>query len=118
VLLHCTVHATAALTPPPPPLQAIPDAIGCLAPGGRLAVISFHSPEDRVVKHAFLRAAGKPTPADEHLTYGAAKYDQLEALAASAVGQVVTRKPLLPSEAEAAGNPRSRSAKLRVFQKA
>ncbi len=98
-------------------LQAIPDAIQCLAPKGRLAIISFHSLEDRVVKHAFLHAAGKTTPADEHLTYGAAKFDMLDALAASAVGVAVTRKPLLPTEEECEGNLRSRSAKLRVFQK-
>ncbi len=62
----------------------------CLRAGGRLAVMSFHSLEDRIVKHAFL--------ADERLT-------------------VVTKKPVQPSEDEIANNPRSRSAKLRVAEK-
>jgi 16S rRNA (cytosine1402-N4)-methyltransferase len=68
-------------------LAALPD---CLKPGGRLAIISFHSLEDRVVKQAFR--------ADERLT-------------------VVTRRPLRPSDAEVAQNPRARSAKLRVAER-
>lgn len=68
-------------------LQKFP---ACLKPGGRLAVISFHSLEDRIVKEQF-RAN-----------------DQYEA---------ITRKPLRPSEEETARNPRSRSAKLRVARR-
>jgi 16S rRNA (cytosine1402-N4)-methyltransferase len=63
---------------------------GCLKPGGRLAVISFHSLEDRRVKEAYLR--------DERL-------------------KVLTRRPVRPGEEEIAGNPRSRSAKLRVAER-
>jgi 16S rRNA (cytosine1402-N4)-methyltransferase len=65
-------------------LRRLPD---CLRPGGRLAIISFHSLEDRPVKEAFRD--------DPRLT-------------------AVTRKPVTPSDAETAANPRSRSAKLRV----
>lgn len=61
-----------------------------LKPGGRIAVISFHSLEDRIVKHAF---------------------NENETLS------VLTKKPLTASEEEIAANPRSRSAKLRVAQK-
>ncbi|PNW73675.1 hypothetical protein CHLRE_13g568150v5 [Chlamydomonas reinhardtii] len=98
--------------------QALPDAIAALAPGGRLAVISFHSLEDRLVKHAFARAAGRPTPEDEHRTYGADKFAFLDELEASRVAVLVgNQKPVLPSEEETARNPRARSAKLRVLQK-
>ncbi|MEX0610604.1 MAG: 16S rRNA (cytosine(1402)-N(4))-methyltransferase RsmH [Pirellulales bacterium] len=68
-------------------LRRLPD---CLRPGGRLAVISFHSLEDRLVKEAF--------QADERL-------------------QVCTRRPIRPSEQEIAVNPRARSAKLRVAER-
>jgi 16S rRNA (cytosine1402-N4)-methyltransferase len=68
-------------------LRRLPD---CLQPGGRLAVISFHSLEDRLVKEAFRD--------DPRL-------------------EVVTRRPVRPTEEEIAANPRSRSAKLRVAQR-
>lgn len=64
-----------------------------LAPGGRVAVISFHSLEDRIVKQA------------------------LRAYAAAGVVTVLTRKPIRPSQEEVAENPRSRSARLRVAQR-
>lgn len=67
--------------------QSLEDLPSCLRPGGRLVVISFHSLEDRLVKHAFREA------------------DDLE---------VVTRKPILATDRENAENPRARSAKLRV----
>ncbi len=68
-------------------LARLPD---CLKPGGRLAVISFHSLEDRMVKHAFR--------GDERL-------------------EVVTRRPVQAADEEVARNPRSRSAKLRVAER-
>jgi hypothetical protein len=97
--------------------RALPDAIDSLRPGGRLAVISFHSLEDRIVKHAFLRASGKPTPDQEHLTYGEGKYELQDELERNAVAEIVTRKPVIAGEVEVAANARSRSAKLRVIEK-
>ena len=73
--------------------QFLDGAIAVLAPGGRLAVIAFHSLEDRIVKHRFReRAAG-----------GAVS--------------IVTRRPVVPGEDEVGRNPRARSAKLRVVEK-
>ena len=74
--------------------EALPMAAGLLAPGGRLAVISFHSLEDRRVKR-FFRAGGA----------GAAPLAEL------------TRKPIVPSSEESARNPRARSAKLRLAER-
>lgn len=73
--------------------QGITGAIQSLSPKGRLAIISFHSLEDRIVKRAFLK------------------------LAQAGAGTVVTKRPLVPGSEEVERNPRSRSAKLRVFQK-
>lgn len=89
---------------------AIPACIECLAPRGRLAVIPFHSLEDRIVKQAFLRAAGKPVEE-------AGGAFPLPAEDSPSFGSVVTRKPVVPSDSEQSRNPRSRSAKLRVFER-
>lgn len=97
---------------------AIPDAIESLEPGGRLAIISFHSLEDRAVKWAFLRAAGRATPEEEE--HGPRwQIAGLDGATGNrpAVGQILTKRPLLAQEQEAALNPRSRSAKLRVLEK-
>lgn len=80
----------------------------CLAPGGRLAVISFHSLEDRIVKNAIAaREHGCTCPRDFPVCV--CGFQQTL--------KSVTRKPILPSEAELAENPRSRSAKLRVAER-
>ena len=96
---------------------ALPAAIAALRPGGRLAVITFHSLEDRIVKWAFRQAAGM-APSDEPLPsycrpFGAAAGDG----DAAASVRILTRRPVVPGEAELAANPRSRSAKLRVVEK-
>ncbi|MBT3817579.1 MAG: 16S rRNA (cytosine(1402)-N(4))-methyltransferase RsmH [Candidatus Magasanikbacteria bacterium] len=71
--------------------RVLPDALEVLAPGGRLAVISFHSLEDRLVKHFF-------------------KSQQKQI-------RIITKKPVIASDEESRENPRSRSAKLRVVEK-
>lgn len=93
--------------------EAIPAAVGALAPGGRLAVITFHSLEDRIVKWAFRQAAGM-APTDEPLPSYCVPFD-LAATEASV--KILTRRPVVPGDAEQGENPRSRSAKLRVVER-
>ena len=86
----------------------IEDSIELLAPGGRLAVITFHSLEDRIVKHAFTRFSGRCqcTPRMPVCRCGAKK-----------IVEILTKKPVVPTELETRQNPRSRSAKLRAVRK-
>jgi 16S rRNA (cytosine1402-N4)-methyltransferase len=82
------------------------------------AVISFHSLEDRIVKHLFRDAAGKAPPPDDapSVRWGAGAREPAPA-PPPAVVRLVTPKPLVADEEEARANPRARSAKLRVVEK-
>lgn len=72
---------------------ALPKALDLLEGGGRIAIITFHSLEDRIVKRAFLEFQAKK------------------------LGKILTDKPILPTEEEIKENGRSKSAKLRIFEK-
>ena len=83
-------------------------AVDCLNPGGRLAVITFHSLEDRIVKTAMNAAAKGCTCPPDFPVCVCGKKPRV---------RVITRKPIEPSEAELNENPRSRSARLRICEK-
>ena len=87
---------------------ALPQCVAHLAPGGRLVVISFHSLEDRIVKR-FLREQSQPPQLPKRLPVRSA---ELARPMLRLVG-----KPVFPSEAEVAANPRSRSAVMRVAER-
>lgn len=91
--------------------RAIPTAIDLLAPGGRLAVISFHSLEDRIVKNAMREAAGHVKAPEGPISPLAIPEPP------SKVARLVTKKPVVPTAEEEEANTRSRSAKLRVLEK-
>ena len=88
--------------------QVLPAALDLLAPGGRLAVISFHSLEDRMVKQFMAAHEGRM----ESLAKGGARWCGRLPRA-----RRVTRKAVIPSDAELERNPRARSAKLRVLER-
>lgn len=87
---------------------ALTSLIERLAVGGRIAVISFHSLEDRIVKNVFANAASGCTCPPEFPVCVCGKKPKVK---------IVTKKPILPSEAELEENHRSRSAKLRIIEK-
>ena len=86
-------------------------AIARLAPHGRIAVISYHSLEDRIVKHVFAEAAGTMPSAPGSSPAAFLRPDKAPVL------RLLTRKPIVPTDLEIARNPRARSAKLRAAEK-
>ncbi len=88
--------------------QAVRDFVDVLLPGGRLAIITFHSLEDRIVKNVFSElASGCICPKEFPVCVCGKK----------PLGKLVNRKPIVSADSELSENPRARSAKLRVFEK-
>ncbi|MDD6733216.1 MAG: 16S rRNA (cytosine(1402)-N(4))-methyltransferase RsmH [Lachnospiraceae bacterium] len=88
--------------------DTIDDMIDCLKPGGRLCIITFHSLEDRIVKTCFKQAENPCTCPPGFPVCVCNKKPK---------GYVVTRKPIIPTQEEMEQNSRSKSAKLRIFEK-
>ncbi len=91
-----------------PLYQTVIDSIDCLKSGGRLCIITFHSLEDRAVKNAYNDQEGKCIcpPGLPYCACGAIKR-----------GKNITKKPIIPTKEEMEENSRSKSAKLRIFEK-
>lgn len=87
--------------------DALPELIGLLKPGGRIAVITFHSLEDRIVKDVF-RSESRDVIAQPGFGEQEERWARV---------RLVNKDPIGPSEAEIVANPRSRSAKLRVVER-
>ena len=91
-----------------PLYDTVKNSIACLNKGGRLCIITFHSLEDRAVKNAYIDAKGKCTcPKD--LPYCVC--------GAESLGEIITRKPIIATKEEQIENSRSKSAKLRIFER-
>ncbi|MBZ4686993.1 MAG: rsmH [Clostridiales bacterium] len=88
--------------------KAIKDAVHCLAQGGRIAIISFHSLEDRIIKNTFKLLAAKCVCPPELPVCQCNHKKELK---------IITRKPITASNEELQKNPRARSAKLRIAEK-
>ena len=98
-------------------LEAVlPQTVSLLAPGGRVAIIAFHSLEDRLVKQFFQREA-RDCICDTLPGYVRTRVPQPCRCGHKASSRIVTRKPVQPTEAEVGGNARSRSAKLRIAER-
>ncbi len=89
--------------------QSIDQMIDLLNPGGRICIITFHSLEDRIVKRIFRRNENPCTCPPDFPKCVCGKVSK---------GTVITRKPILPSNEELEENRRSKSAKLRIFERA
>lgn len=89
--------------------DSLDELIGFLKPGGRLCIITFHSLEDRIVKNAFRRNEN-PCICPRHFP--------VCVCGKASKGHVVTKKPMMPTDEELEKNSRSKSAKLRVFERA
>ncbi|KAL0324055.1 UNVERIFIED_CONTAM: Ribosomal RNA small subunit methyltransferase H [Sesamum calycinum] len=111
-------------------LNTLKDSIHCcfesLDSGGRLAVISFHSLEDRIVKQAFLDIVNSSQDGDKEernftnsikLNSCKEKEAWMKQIVQGPNASILTKRPITPSESEERLNPRSRSAKLRVIEK-
>jgi 16S rRNA (cytosine1402-N4)-methyltransferase len=88
--------------------RSIDGMIEALAPGGRISIITFHSLEDRIVKNRF-KENENPCVCPSHFP--------VCVCGKVSKGTVVTRKPIIPSEQELEENSRSKSSKLRVFER-
>ena len=89
--------------------DSLDDMIDLLEPGGRLCIITFHSLEDRIVKSAFRKNENPCTCPPDFPVCVCGKVSK---------GKVITKKPILPSKEEQEYNSRSKSAKLRIFERA
>ena len=88
--------------------NTIIDAVAHLNKGGRVAIITFHSLEDRIVKNAYKKLAqGCTCPPEFPVCVCGGKPSV----------KIISKKPILPSDEEIESNPRARSAKLRVAEK-
>ncbi len=91
-----------------PLYSTVLNSIDCLKPCGRLVIITFHSLEDRAVKNAYIEAKGKCTcPKDLPYCVCGAK----------SLGEIITKKPIIATDEEIKENSRSKSAKLRIFER-
>ena len=88
--------------------SSLDDMIELLSPGGRLCIITFHSLEDRIVKSAFRKNENTCTCPPDFPVCVCGNVSK---------GRIVTKKPILPSEEEQEVNSRSKSAKLRIFER-